>query len=1091
MKKLFATLTLFSLVISAFATGVVATAVGTNPTCYGSCNGSATAMAGAGVGPYGFTWTGPSGYTGAGANISGLCAGTYIVTAIDSSDMSTAQYTIVLSQPGMLAATTTGSGTICAGACAPLNGYATGGAGGPYTYSWSPAAGLSSTTIANPVACPAATTTYTLTATDANGCTAVANATVTVIPNPVITVTSPVICQGQTGTLFASGGSTYSWSAGATSSGANSASVSPSSTTSYTVTGASGACTATAVSTVTVNPVPVVTASATPASCGVCNGSVAATASPAPATYSWTGPAGYTATITNPVNLCPGTYTVTATHTGCASMPYPVTVATSSPVTATVGSVVPASCGMCNGGATVSVTGGVPPYAYLWGSAPGVTTSTAVGLCPGSYMVSVTDANGCVANLIVTIPNSTVITSMISTTPTACGICNGSANVTASGGTAPYTYDWVPGTPAGDGTPAISALCTGTYTVTVTDASGCVSFASASIVNSNPVYVTSTAAPSACGACNGTVTVIGSGGVAPYTYGLSNGSLSQANGNFTSVCSGAYVATVTDTNGCSGIYTILVPSTNTSGFSAGGIVQNESGYGLHDGSVDLTITGSTGPYTFAWSNGAITEDIYSLAPGSYTVTVTDSNSDCATYTYTITTAPSYGFISGYVYNDNNGNCVYDAGDAPLSGYYVSASSGTATNGGFSNSLGYYNIWVPNGSYMVMPGTTAGLAAACTSSYVANVTGGSTIAGNDFAYALPPFYDVCIYTWANGIVPGFNGYYYVYLQNYGNQSATGVAYLVLPSTVNYTSASPAPASISGDTIFWNYTSAPYTTTTFTVNYHTPATAVLGTVTTAHVNATVTNGTDINPACNSYTYTRYVSGSFDPNEKTVSPSGTGVTGDIPLTEDEFTYLVRFQNTGSGPAVNINVTDTLSAMLDPLSLQVLNASHNYVVEMLPGNVIRWHFDNIMLPDSTSDEAGSHGHIQFRLAKLNAPVAGEVIENKAYIYFDFNAPVITNTAINTYNLAAALEEQFNENGAVAVYPNPFTDNTTFVIRSGKLSETYSFEMTDVVGKVVRRIKTNEKQFDLSRNGLQSGMYFYSITDAQGLVGMGKVIIK
>ncbi|MCW3103600.1 MAG: hypothetical protein JWO09_2040 [Bacteroidetes bacterium] len=1085
MKKLIATLGLFSLAIAAFATGVVATATGTNPTCYGFCNGSATAMAGGGVGPYGFTWTGPSSYTASGANISGLCAGTYVVTATDSSDMTTAQYTLVLSQPGMLAAAITGGGPVCSGSCVSMAGYATGGSGGGYTYSWSPAAGLSSSTISNPTACPVTTTVYTLTVTDANGCTANTVNTVGVNPVPTITVNSITICAGNSGTLSASGASTYSWSGGMTTA---TVTVSPSSTTTYTVMGTAAGCTGTATATVTVNYPPVVTLSPSPSACGGCNGSITASV-PGGTVVSWNGPSGYTSTVLSPTNLCTGFYTVNATLMGCVSTTS-TTVGSASTVSTTIGSYIPSSCSICNGGATVYATGGTPPYAFLWSDAGAQTTATATGLCAGTYSVTVTDAAGCTSVSIATISSTAPITAMVSTTSTACGFCNGGANVTASGGTGPYTYTWTPS--GGTGT-SLTALCAGIYNVTVTDMNGCSSTASGTVTSATPVYVTASISPSTCGMCNGTVSVFQSGGVAPYLYDLNNGSPTQTNGNFSSVCSGAYIATVTDANGCSGIYTLYVASTNTSSFSVSNVIQNESASGLHDGSVDLTVTGSTGPYTFLWSNGATTEDVYSLAPGSYNVTVTDSNGDCGTYYFNVSTTSSAGYVTGYIYNDNNSNCVFDVGDAALSGYCVQVTSGPAHYYGYANSAGYYSVYVPSGgSYTVTPYNTVNLEAACTNSYSVSVTAGGTVSNINFSYTIPTVYDVCVSAYSTGIVPGFNGGYSISLQNYGNMPSNGVVYFVLPPMLNYLSASPVPSSISGDTLFWNYTGlAAYSNSYYYVQFYTPSTVPLGLTATAYAHATLTNGTDVNPACNSYTYTRLVSGSFDPNEKTVSPSGTGVTGDIPLTEDEFTYLVAFQNTGTGPAVNITITDTLSSLLDNMSFAMIDASHPYVVEFLPGNVLRWEFNNIMLPDSTTDEAASHGHVQFRIHKLNAPVAGQVIRNKAYIYFDFNAPVITNTAINTYNLAAAVEGQFNENGAVAVYPNPFTDNTTFVISSEKLNETYSFELKDVLGKTVRKIKTNEKQFSVSRTGLENGMYFYSITGSDGVVGVGKVIIK
>ena len=1102
MKKiLLSCLLVFSSITTIFAAGHVATATGTSPACNGACDGSAVAMASGGIGPYGFTWTGPASYTATGANISGLCAGTYIVTAIDSSDMSTASYTLNLTQPSLVSVTAN-SPTICFGMAASLFANATGGTSG-YTYLWSPASGLSSTTISNPTATPPTTAIYTVTVTDANGCTGTAISTVTVNPNPSVVANSGSTCNGNPFTIFASGAMTYLWHTGAT---ANPLVVNPATTTSYTVTGTTSGCVGTAVATVTVNPLPIVVSEP---NINVCAGTALPpntfSSSPAGSTFTWTNsntaiglaasgtsslPA-FTATNGSGSPIT-STITVTATRFGCTGPSMTFTITVNPMLTVTVGSIVPASCGVCNGSVTATGSGGAPPYVYNW--VPGFsTTPSATGLCTGTYTVTLTDGNGCVGTATAFIPNISGLTSTTSATPTGCTLCNGSANVTPTGGTGPYTYDWTPGSPAGDGTPSISALCAGNYTITVTDSSGCASTSVANVVLSSPVIATASSTSDVCGAgCNGTVTVLESGGTPPYLYDLT-GYPQQTNGNFSGICAGPLVATVTDANGCTGIYTIIVNSVNSGSLSATVTVINETGYGLTNGSIDLTVSGSAPPFTFLWNNGASTEDIFSLAVGVYSVTVTDNNGDCANYTFTVNTTPGYGYITGYLYSDINVNCVYDLGDSPLSGYYVKASNGGLNYWGYTNASGYYSIYVPSANYTVTPLNTTYLEVGCPASYSITLTTGTIFSGNNFAYSIPFIYDVCVTAYCNGVVPGFNGFYNVYLNNYGTQPATGVVYLVLPTITSYVSSTPLATSVSGDTVFWNYTLLPPgSMQIFSATFYTPPTAVLGTAAIAYVNASVTNGTDINPGCNSYVYTRIITGSFDPNAKTVSPAGIGVTGDIPLSETEFTYLVQFQNTGTGPAVNIKVTDTISAMLDLMSFEMLNSSHPYVVEFLPGNVIRWKFDNIMLPDSTSDEAGSHGHVQFRISKLNAPSYGEVIENKVFIYFDFNEAVITNTAINTYSMATAIEAQTNESGNITVYPNPFTDNATFVIESDKLNETYSFELTDVLGKKVKsKNEISEKQFEISRSGLENGIYFYKIYTSESVVGIGKVVIK
>jgi hypothetical protein len=105
----------------------VATAVGTNVSCNGQCDGTANAFASGGVGPYGYTWTGPASYTATGQSLSGLCAGAYIVTAIDSSDMSTALYTITINQPIALVVVTNGTINSCVGQSVTIAATANGG----------------------------------------------------------------------------------------------------------------------------------------------------------------------------------------------------------------------------------------------------------------------------------------------------------------------------------------------------------------------------------------------------------------------------------------------------------------------------------------------------------------------------------------------------------------------------------------------------------------------------------------------------------------------------------------------------------------------------------------------------------------------------------------------------------------------------------------------------------------------------------------------------------------------------------------------------------------------------------------------------
>jgi uncharacterized repeat protein (TIGR01451 family) len=251
-------------------------------------------------------------------------------------------------------------------------------------------------------------------------------------------------------------------------------------------------------------------------------------------------------------------------------------------------------------------------------------------------------------------------------------------------------------------------------------------------------------------------------------------------------------------------------------------------------------------------------------------------------------------------------------------------------------------------------------------------------------------------------------------------------------------------------------------------------------------------DSNPANNVLTSSEPVTGSRDPNSKSVMPQGDGPNGNILVTDSVLMYTIHFQNNGNDTAHFVIVKDTLSPFLDPATIVPGASSHPYTFEITDQGALTFTFNNIMLPDSLTDEPGSNGYFNYTIQqKANNPI-GTVINNTASIYFDFNEAVVTNTTVNTIVDVTTGAEATSTNNIVRVYPNPFGESTTFVIQSDKINETYLFELLDVVGKKVLSLNNiSEKQFSISRNGLHNGMYFYNITNAQGVVGKGKVIIK
>jgi hypothetical protein len=358
-----------------------------NATCFGMCDGSATATP-TGQAPFAYLWV-PGGQTT--QAVTGLCAGSYTVQVTDANNC-TAQASVTITQPPQMTVNFNNViNNLCNGEC---NGSATANVSGgtpAYTYMWNTTPAQFTATATGLCA-----GTYTFVATDANGCTVSGS----------VTITQPALL------------------AASVTSGT--------------------------------------------ASCNICNGSatVNPTGGTGPYTYQWTPTNQTTQSATG---LCPGAYTVIVTDANGCTVANTVTVTSTTPITVTSTQTNVTCSGDCNATAMAMPNGGTAPYTYLWSN--GQMTQTATGLCAGSYTVTVTDANGCTSNAVIIInqPAPLIVTTS-STTESCLNCCDATATINPSGGTSPYFYNW---SPSGQTTQTSTGLCSGTYTVCVTDANGC------------------------------------------------------------------------------------------------------------------------------------------------------------------------------------------------------------------------------------------------------------------------------------------------------------------------------------------------------------------------------------------------------------------------------------------------------------------------------------------------------------------------------------------------------------------------------------------------------------------------------------------
>ena len=230
------------------------------------------------------------------------------------------------------------------------------------------------------------------------------------------------------------------------------------------------------------------------------------------------------------------------------------------------------------------------------------------------------------------------------------------------------------------------------------------------------------------------------------------------------------------------------------------------------------------------------------------------------------------------------------------------------------------------------------------------------------------------------------------------------------------------------------------------------------------------------------------SFDPNDKQGFPRGVHEEHFIPENQ-EINYRIRFQNTGTDTAFNIVLLDTLSDRLDLATLRVGAASHPYTYNILGPGVLQFLFQNILLPDSNVNEAASHGFVQFTIrpkANLLKPV---VIENQAAIYFDFNAPVITNRTLHTVGekYLDVSNVVFQPGLELDVYPNPAASFTTFYLKSARPMQG-RLVLSDAQGRIARAQTFQTTVFDVSLTGLPPGLYFFRLESEGRVVAAGKV---
>jgi hypothetical protein len=594
---------------------IVGTSVTTNVACFSGANGAINFTANGGTSPYTFAWNNGT----ITEDISGLVAGTYTVTVTDANNC-TASFSTTVSQPTALAPSTSVTNSLCSGLSNGSIDLTVSGGTASYTYLW--ATGATTEDISG-----LADGTYTVTITDANGCTATASA---IVQSPVAVSTTTTVtnvnCNGGNNgkvVLNPTGGTTpytYAWSTGAT---IDSIVNRTAGSYSYTVTDANSC---NVIGSVSITQPTVLAINTTVTDNVLCYGEstgaidATVTGGVTPYTYNWSN-----GTHNEDLTNAPaGSYTLAVVDAnncqiskGAGTITQPATA-----LSFVLDSTKDVNCNSATTGSIyTTVSGGTSPYTILWSN--GSTADDATGLAAGSYSVTVTDDNGCSASVSATLTQPTLLTFDTTVTNISCyGAATGSIDVEVAGGTFPYQFAWSNASTSED----LSNLIAGSYSLTITDGAGCTLPTGPIVVSQSPNFggtLDSLKNVTCFGLSNGAVYLTAAGATPPYTYLWSNGATTD---DIVNVVAGAYVLTITDALGCNFNTPALQVSQPIAPLAAAvNIANNLTCNSAANGSIDITVTGGTASYMYMWSNGAITEDVVGLTAGAYQVTVTDAN----------------------------------------------------------------------------------------------------------------------------------------------------------------------------------------------------------------------------------------------------------------------------------------------------------------------------------------------------------------------------------------------------------------------------------------------------------------------------------
>ncbi|MDD3740897.1 MAG: T9SS type A sorting domain-containing protein [Bacteroidales bacterium] len=433
-------------------------------------------------------------------------------------------------------------------------------------------------------------------------------------------------------------------------------------------------------------------------------------------------------------------------------------------------------------------------------------------------------------------------------------------------------------------------------------------------------------------------------------------------------------------------------------------------------------------------------------------------------------------ISGFVFHDENQNDLFDETEQAAAGHLIKLEPGPLFS--FTNNEGMYYFKADEGDYTVKYMPVNYWFATTESELQFTVNQPNEIVDSlDFGVASKintP--DVAVYITGSSTRLGFDNHYWLNYKNCGTVTSSGTLNFKYDSDLTFITSEETPNSHVENLISWNYDPlGPGVHRSILLDFQVPTDIEYwGDTLFSHAwitpfvpDSCISNNAD--------TIYQEITASLDPNDKTANPIGFFEQGYI-LHGQRLNYTIRFQNTGNDTAFTVIIIDTLD--LTNMNIETFNVetfSHPVTWQLKNTNVMEFKFSNILLPDSTTNEPESHGFVRFSISPKPGLANNTVINNTAYIYFDYNLPVVTNTTVNTYiNKIPGLSNMLSTSELIAsVYPNPAKDelHLSFTEDGQKI-----ICFTNMLGQNIYQTTTDKSQLTIDISEFERGMYFINV---------------